>query len=51
MGQTVEQVDLGVIASGSHKYLFDASALPSGIYFAKVSTPTQAKVKKLLLTK
>lgn len=51
LGQTVEQVDLGLLTAGSHEYVFDASALPSGIYFAKVSTPTQAKVKKLLLTK
>jgi hypothetical protein len=51
MGQRVLQTDLGLLSAGAHSYMFDASALPSGIYFAQLSTPDFNKSVKLLLTK
>ena len=39
------------LAAGEHKFTFDASALPSGIYFARVQSGEFVKTQKLLLLK
>ena len=36
---------------GEHSEIFDGTALPSGLYFARLTTPDQAITQKLLLVK
>ncbi len=48
-GRLVKDVMQADIAEGSHTIAVNASLLPSGVYFAKVSTPTRSLKAKLLL--
>ena len=50
-GRRIMHSDFGRMNAGAHDYSFDAAALPSGIYFARLSTPTMTRSIKLLLTK
>ena len=51
IGRRVASVLNETRAAGTHTVLFDASALPSGIYFARLSTPAQTVSTKILLLK
>jgi len=50
-GKEIAKLFKGFLTSGTHKFSFDASELPSGIYLYKVSTPEFSSTKKMILTK
>ncbi len=50
-GELVKELFKGVAISGTHEVIFDASNLPSGIYFCRMITPSGSSTKKLLLMK
>lgn len=50
-GKEISKIFKGFLTSGIHKFSFDASELPSGIYLYKVSTPNYSDTKKMILTK
>jgi Arylsulfotransferase (ASST)/Secretion system C-terminal sorting domain len=51
-GQQIMQLVNGYVQSGSHKFVFDASGLASGIYFVSVTGPGRMKsVQKVLLVR
>ncbi len=50
-GQEMVVLQRGHLNKGVHKFEFDASNLPSGIYLYKVSSPFYSQTKKMLLTK
>ena len=50
-GRFVIELANEVTAAGSHSMSYDASALPSGIYFARLQTPSFSQTQKLVLLK
>lgn len=50
-GQELAVLQKGLLNKGIHKFQFDASTLPSGVYLYKVSSPVFSQTKKMLLTK
>lgn len=50
-GKLIQTIFNGFLVKGNHKFDFDATVLPSGIYLYKVSTPVSVQVKKMLLAK
>lgn len=50
-GKEISRLYKGFLTSGTHKFSFDASELPSGVYLYKVSTPNFSNTKKMILTK
>lgn len=50
-GKEISKIFKGFLTNGIHKFSFDASELPSGIYLYKVSTPNYSDTKKMILTK
>jgi hypothetical protein len=50
-GKMVRTMISGSYRSGQHKVLFDASDLPSGIYFYQLKTPYQVQRRKCLYIK
>ncbi|HSD62398.1 MAG TPA: T9SS type A sorting domain-containing protein [Ignavibacteriaceae bacterium] len=50
-GKEISKIFKGFLTSGIHKFSFDASELPSGIYLYKVTTPNYSDTKKMILTK
>ena len=50
-GQELALLHKGFLAKCIHKFEFDASNLPSGVYLYKVSSPVFSQTKKMLLTK
>ena len=51
MGQLVLEMDRGVVNSGTHYFTIEASELPSGIYFYKLSSDTFIETRKMILMK
>ncbi|HEY3296059.1 MAG TPA: T9SS type A sorting domain-containing protein [bacterium] len=51
LGRSVYQQNLGRMSAGEHQHRFDATALSSGIYFAKLHTATASQIRKLVLLK
>jgi hypothetical protein len=51
LGQMVEHRDLGVLSSGPGQIEFDASDLPSGVYFYRFSTEASSQTRKMILIK
>jgi hypothetical protein len=52
LGQEVQTlINNQVIPAGRHEVIFDASNLPSGIYFYRIHTDSFAQVKKMILLK
>lgn len=51
LGRHITTLHDGILEPGEHKFTFDASALPSGIYFARVQSGEFVKTQKLLLLK
>ena len=50
-GQQVATLINGVVTAGTHKVTFNASELPTGVYFYKLSTDNMEAVKKMALIK
>jgi hypothetical protein len=52
LGQEVRTlINNEVLPAGSHEIIFDASDLPSGVYFYRIQTESFAQVKKMILLK
>ncbi len=51
IGEEVATLVDGVMPPGSHKIVFEANDLPSGIYIYKLETPEAVMVKKMILLK
>jgi flagellar hook assembly protein FlgD len=51
VGQRVATLVSGYRDSGTHQLTWDASGLPSGLYFARIQAVGANSVQKLLLTK
>ena len=47
-GQAVATLQEGDLQEGTHRFVFDASALPKGLYFAKVITGKSQKAIKMI---
>ncbi len=50
-GKEIQELYKGYLSRGSYTFNFDASNLPSGIYFCKVATPNFSEMKKMIYTK
>jgi hypothetical protein len=51
LGQEVKELTCGSFAAGSHKVVFDATKMASGMYFYRLETNGFSDVKKLVLLK
>ncbi len=51
LGQVVAKPIAKQLAAGTHYYTFNASALPSGIYFYALETAGQVQIRKMMLLK
>ncbi|MCB1060484.1 MAG: T9SS type A sorting domain-containing protein [Calditrichaeota bacterium] len=51
LGQEVANLASGQYEAGQHSLVFDASALPSGLYMARLEAPSGSVVHRMLLTK
>ncbi|MBU0507291.1 T9SS type A sorting domain-containing protein [bacterium] len=51
LGQEVYAAGLGRLSAGEHRHVFDASDLPSGVYFAGLSAGGMTKTRKLIVLK
>ena len=51
LGRHITTLHDGMLEAGEHSFTFNASALPSGIYFARVQAGKFVKTQKLLLLK
>ncbi len=51
LGQEVETLASGTYEAGLHSLAFNAAALPSGLYMARLETPTGSVVHRMLLAK
>lgn len=50
-GGEIAKIHKGFLRKGKHKFSFDGTGLPSGIYLYKVDTPLYSEIKKMILTK
>ena len=50
-GKEITRLYDGFLSKGSHKFTFDATDLPSGVYLYKIETPEYSQTKKMVLTK
>lgn len=50
-GREISTIHQGVLEKGKHKFTFDGTELPSGIYLYKVSTPVYTQTRKMILAK
>lgn len=51
VGMKVAKIYEGNLPQGLHKFTFDGSNQPSGIYFCEVKSPSATQVRKMILTK
>jgi hypothetical protein len=51
LGQTVDVIDMGQVASGVHKVDYDASSLSSGVYFYRLQSNSGVETRKMMLLK
>jgi hypothetical protein len=51
LGREVANLVNENLSAGSYKYDFNASALPSGIYFYKLETENFSETRKMVLVK
>lgn len=51
VGNTIAILHQGFLSEGQHKFDFDGSNLPSGIYFYEAISPKSQSVKKMILAK
>ena len=50
-GQEVELLAAGFHPAGTRRFRFDGTALPSGVYFCRLTTPDQLLTRKMLLVR
>ena len=50
-GKEIDRLYEGSLSKGVHKFTFDATDLPSGVYLYKIETPEYSQTKKMVLTK
>ncbi len=50
-GKEIVRLYEGSLSKGVHKFTFDATDLPSGVYLYKIETPEYSQTKKMVLTK
>jgi hypothetical protein len=50
-GREISTIHRGTLEKGIHKFTFDGTELPSGIYLYKVSTPSFTQTRKMILAK
>ncbi len=50
-GKEIVRLHDGSLNKGVHKFTFDATDLPSGVYLYKIETPEYSQTKKMVLTK
>ena len=48
LGQQIESIDQGNLQSGKQQYIWNASGLPSGIYFVQVRAGTEVGMRKII---
>jgi len=48
-GQQLRQLHRGILEAGEHVFTFDASGLPTGIYFCVMESGTERAVRKMIL--
>ena len=51
LGQEVAKVVDAKLSAGSHEYKFDGSSMTSGVYFYKLNSKGNTKIKKMMLIK
>jgi hypothetical protein len=51
LGQTMREMNLGRREKGVHEFRFDASGLPSGVYFCRVETERAVAIGKMLMVR
>jgi hypothetical protein len=51
VGKTVEILHKGPLATGLHRFNFDGTDLPSGLYLCEVKSRDQLEVMKMILAK
>ena len=51
LGRTVNEIDMGELASGTHETIYDASSLSSGVYFYRLDTEMGQQTRKMILLK
>jgi hypothetical protein len=51
LGQTIKTLESGYKTAGNYYVNFNASALPSGIYFYKLEAGQYSQIKKMMLLK
>ena len=51
LGRRIDIRDLGRLPSGDHSFEYDASGLPSGVYFYRLVTETSSWTRKMILLK
>jgi hypothetical protein len=51
LGQSIQTLESGYKPAGNYSVNFNASALPSGIYFYKLEAGQYSQIKKMMLIK
>jgi hypothetical protein len=51
LGETVQTINAGTLSAGSHDIALDASKLPAGVYFVKVTAGAYTVSKKVVVEK
>ncbi len=51
LGQSVERLHTGVLPAGDHKFSWDASRYPSGVYFYRLKSSLGVLTKRMILVK
>lgn len=51
MGREIETLNAGRLESGNHRFHWDGSSRPSGIYFVRLSTDQKQETRKIILMK
>jgi hypothetical protein len=51
VGRKITKLYDGILTQGVHTFTFNASDLPSGIYFYEIKTPVSSEVRKMILAK
>ena len=51
LGHVVLRLESGTVPAGRHRYAFDASMLPSGVYLYRLETPAFSQSRRMMLLK